>query len=169
MSESADFVTIYRSMDATAKEDCQTIAEMLTAEGIASRILDDTAPGVPEGVFEVQVAPADEERACKMIEQNPLADEAEEVDDSPGLDLETVFQAVGTLAEMQALGIKSVLEGNGIATVLVGDSVLPYLPFEVKVARDQVERAHELIAEAQSLGAAAADEAELESESEPKA
>ncbi len=42
---------------------------------------------------------------------------------------------------MEAMGIKNLLESNGIAAVLVGDSVLPNFPFEVRVARDQVERA----------------------------
>ena len=66
---------------------------------------------------------------------------------------------------MEATGIKNVLESNGIASVLVGDSVLPNLAFDVRVARDQVERARQLIAEAETVGRAAADEAELESES----
>ncbi|HEV2689331.1 MAG TPA: DUF2007 domain-containing protein [Bryobacteraceae bacterium] len=165
MSDSAELVTVYRSMDATAKVDCETIVDMLAAEGIRATILDDSAPGVPAGAFEVQVAASDAARAEKRIDEDPLPDEVEEVDDSPGLDLETIFQAIGTTAEMQADGIKNVLEANGIATVMVGDSVLPYLPFEVKVARDQAERARELIAEAQALGSAAADEAEMESES----
>ena len=164
MSDSADFVTVYRSMDATAKDDCETIVDPLAGDSITATIVDDTAPGVPEGTFEVRVATADSARAEKTIAENPLADEVEEVDDSPGLDLETIFSAVGTQAELQAMGIKSVLDAGGIATVMVGDSVLPYLAFEVKVARDQVERARALIAEAQELGPAAADEAEIESE-----
>ena len=165
MGEPADSVIVYRSMDATAKEDCETIVDLLAAEGIRATILDDTAPGVPEGVFVVQVPASDAARAEKLIEESPLPDEVEEVDDSPGLDLETIFHAIGTTAQMQAEGIKSILNANGIAAVMVGDSVLPYLPFEVKVARDQVERACELIAEAQAAGPEAAEEAEMESES----
>lgn len=165
MSDSAEQVTVYRSMDATAKDDCESIVDMLAAADISATIVDDTSPGVPEGTFEVQVAAADAAKAEKMMDENPLPDEVEEVDDSPGLDLETIFSAVGTQAEMQAMGIKSVLDASGIATVMVGDSVLPYLPFEVKVARDQAERARTLIAEAQELGPAAADEAQSESES----
>lgn len=164
MSEAAGLVTVYRSMDATAKEDCDTIVDILSAEGLSAVTVDDTSPGVPEGVFEVRVPAEAAAQAEKLIEQNPLADEVEEVDDSPALNLETVFKAVGTTGEMQALGIKSVLDAGGIATVLVGDSVLPYLPFEVRVARDQVARALELIEEAQALGPAAAEEAEVESE-----
>jgi hypothetical protein len=63
------------------------------------------------------------------------------------------------------LGVhKNVLEANGITAVMGGNSVLPYLPFEVKVAREQVDRARDLIAEAQIAGPASADEAELETE-----
>ena len=61
--------------------------------------------------------------------------------------------------------MKNLLESNGIAAVLVGDSVLPNFPFEVRVAHDQVERARLLIADAEAGGPAAAEEAELESES----
>jgi hypothetical protein len=66
---------------------------------------------------------------------------------------------------MEAMGIKNVLESSGIAAVLVGDSVLPNFAFEVRVARDQVDRARVLIADAEARGPAAAIEAELESES----
>jgi len=165
MSDSVNQLTVYRSMDTDAKDDCEAIVDLLAASSIAATIVDDTLPGVPEGTYEVRVAATDAAIAEKLIDENPLPDEVEEVDDSPGLDLETIFSAVGTHAEMQAMGIKSVLDSSGIASVMVGDSVLPYLPFEVKVARDQAERARTLIAEAEELGSAAADEAEIESES----
>jgi hypothetical protein len=164
MSVPADFVTVYRSMDATAKQDAEAVMDMLAARGVAAVMLDDSAPGVPEGAFEVKVAPADAVKAEQWIDENPLPDEVAEVDDSANLDLETVFAAVGTLAEMQAEGIKNLLESNGITTVLNGLSVLPYLPFEVRVARAEADRARELIAEAKIAGPAAADEAELETE-----
>jgi hypothetical protein len=67
------------------------------------------------------------------------------------VDLETIFHAEGSAtAEVEALAIKTLLESNGIPAVIVGDSVLPDLPFEVRVARNQVERARQLIAEGQS-------------------
>jgi hypothetical protein len=164
MSAPEDFVTVYRSMDATAKQDGEAIVDMLAARGVTAVLLDDSAPGLPEGTFEVKVPPADAAKAEQWIDENPLPDEVQEVDDSANLDLETVFDAVGTLAEMQAMGIKNLLESNGIAAVLMGDSVLPYLPFEVKVARAQTDRARDLIAEAQIAGSGAAEEAELETE-----
>jgi len=147
-------------MDASAKEDCETIAGMLTEHGLSSKIVHDSALGV----YAVQVSEADAAAAERLIDQDRVAEDATEVDDSPNLDLETIFEAVGITAEMQALSIKNVLEANGIAAVMGGNSVLPYLPFEVKVARDQVERARDLIAEAQTAGPASAEAAELETE-----
>jgi hypothetical protein len=164
MQDSADYVTVYRSMDADAEENCEAIIELLSDEGLKTVMLDDSSPGVPEGTFEVQVPAADAARAEQLIAENPLADEVEEVDDSSNLDLETIYHADGTLAEVESLGIRNVLEANGITAVLVGNSVLPTMSFEVRVAREQVERARELIAEAQIAGPAAAEEAELETE-----
>jgi len=153
-------------MDADAKEDAESIVELLTDIGIRAVLLDDEAPGVPEGVFEVQVPAQDAARAEKLIDESALPEDSEEVDDSPELDLETIFHADSTpTAEMEALSIKSFLDANGIAAVVIGDSVLPNLAFEVRVARDQADRARQLVAEAQRSGASAAAEAELESES----
>ena len=149
-------------MDADAKENCEEIVERLEDAGIEAVLLDDSATGVPEGVFEVRVPASSAAVAEKLIAENPPDDEAKEVDPSSDLDLETIASAA---SEMEATGIKNVLESNGIASVLVGDSVLPNLAFDVRVARDQVEKARQLIAEAETVGRAAADEAELESES----
>jgi hypothetical protein len=56
--------------------------------------------------------------------------------------------------------IKNPLGASGVAVVVVGKSVLPTMLFQVHVARDQVERAREVIREAQAAGPAAAEEAE---------
>jgi hypothetical protein len=120
---------------------------------------------VPEGVFEIQVPAPDAARAEEVIADNPLAEddeEAEEVDPSSELDLETIASAT---SELEAMSIKNLLDSNDIAAVLVGDSVLPNFPFEVRVARDQAERARILIANAEQTGPAAAEEAERASES----
>jgi hypothetical protein len=77
-------------------------------------------------------------------------------------DLETIFHVEGSsTGEIEALAIKNLLESNRIAVIMVGDSVLPNLPFEIKVARYDAVRARQLIAEARSAGAAAAEAAEL--------
>jgi hypothetical protein len=148
-------------MDADAKEDADCIAELLTDAGIHAVLLDDSAPGVPEGVFEVRVPPADASRAEELIAENPLPDEVEEVDDSAALDLETVASAA---SELEAMSIKNLLDSNDIATVLVGDAVLPNFPFEVRVAHEQADRARVLIASAEKTGPAAAEEAERATE-----
>jgi len=149
-------------MDADAKENCEEIVDLLDDEGIEAVLADDSAPGVPEGVFEVRVPAASAAAAEKLIAENPPDTEAEEVDPSSSLDLETIASAA---SEMEALGIKNLLETNGIAAVLVGDSVLPNLAFDVRVARDQAARSRQLVLEAKRDGPAAAEEAELESES----
>jgi hypothetical protein len=165
MSASADFVTVYRSMDAAAKEDCEAVVDMLREEGISALMLDDNSPGLVQGTFEVRVPARDAAKAEKLIAENQLPDEAEEVDDSSNLDLETVFHVEGSggLAEMQALNVKNLLESNGIGAVLVGDSVLPNLPFEIRVAREQADLARRLIADAEESGPIGADEVERQS------
>lgn len=147
-------------MDAMAKEDSEIVVEMLTAGGLSPVLLDDSAPGVPEGVYEVRVPASQAQKAEELIAENPLPDDVEEVDDSHELDLETIFHAGGTLAEVESQEIKNVLEANGVAAIVVGNSVLPNMPFEVRVARDQVQRARALLREAQAGGPAAAEEAE---------
>jgi hypothetical protein len=144
VNKEANLITVFRSMDAEAKEDAEVILELLDDEGIEAVLLDDSAPGVPEGVFEVQVAPGDQIRAEEIIADHALPEEAELVDPSSDLDLETVASAA---AELDAMNIKNLLEANGIATVLVGDSVLPNFPFEVRVAHDQASNARALIDE----------------------
>jgi len=158
MESAAELVTVYRSMDAMAKEDCERIVDILRAQAISAVMLDDDALGVVEGTFEVRVPAVDAGKAEKIIADYPLPDEVENVDDSSALDLETVFSAQGSMAEIQAMGIKNLLESNDIAAVLAGDSVLPNFPFHVKVARDQAARARQLLNEAESSGAVSADE-----------
>lgn len=72
-------------------------------------------------------------------------------------DLEIIYHAEGSsTAEIEALAIKSLLEANGIPVVMVGDPVLPNLPFEIKVASKDAQRARELIEKAQGTGPNAA-------------
>lgn len=164
MSASTDLVTVYRSMDASAKADCEIIVDLLTAQGLAAVMVDDSAKGVPEGTFEVRVPAPDAARAETLIAENPLPGDAQRVDESESLDLETVFRAQDNMAGFEALDIKNLLESNGVAAVMVGDAVLPNLGFEVRVAREHAAAARELIAEAQAAGPEAAEEAELETE-----
>lgn len=168
MSDHVNFVTVFRSADEDAEDDARAIADALTEQNLTSRLLDDTEPGVPEGVWEVQVPAEQSARAEQVIAATDLPeDEFTEVSDSHGLDSETVFMASGgPTSEMEATAVQSVLEDGGIATVLVGNSVLPNLPFEVQVAKDQAANARRLIAEAEAAGPAAAEEAERATENQ---
>jgi hypothetical protein len=141
-------------MDANSKTDCETLLALLAQHRVDAVLLDDNAPGVPEGTFEVCVPAAQASKAEALVARNPLPDEAEEVDPSSDLDLETVFQGEGG-GELQALTVKGLLESNGIAAVMVGDPVLPNLSFELKVARSQAEIARKLIAETERENAGA--------------
>lgn len=157
-------ITVYRSADDGAEEDARAVKELLSGQGIEGILLDDTAPGVPSGAWEVQVAPADSARAEELVREARLPDEdMSDVDESPGLDAETVFSSEsGT--QFEALSVKSMLEASGIAAVLVGDSVLPNLAFEVQVAKDQAGNARDVIEQAQKIGAQAAEEEERSTE-----
>ena len=157
----ADHVTVYRSMDTNAEDDSRAVLDTLTSAGISAVLLDDSTPSVPEGVWEVQVAPADAERADQILAANPPVTE----DPSAGLDLVPIFSS-GTpvTGNLEVMGLKGLLEANGITAVSTGDSVQPELPATLSVPRDQVEQAKQLIADAQASGPAAADSAEAESE-----
>jgi hypothetical protein len=167
MPADAEMVTVFRSADDDAEEDARAVNELLAAQGISSVLLDDSAPGVPAGVWEVQVPSADSARAEQLIAESSLPDEElVEVDKSPDLDTVAVFHAHGgTTSEMEAIAVKSMLEASGIAALIVGDSVLPNLSFDVHVAREHASRAQQLIAEAQAVGAQAADDEEQATES----
>ena len=150
MSAPAHLVTVYRSMDEDAEEASAAICDLLFSQGISAELVNDSAPGVPEGTYEVRVPAADSKNAERLIAQNP-PDQQSEVDTSRRLDLETVFHSEsGTTSEIEAISVKNLLEANGIMAVLVGDSVLPNLPFEVRVAREKAKLARQLIAEAEA-------------------
>jgi hypothetical protein len=88
-------------------------------------------------------------------------------DDSEDFDLVTVFSSDEHNAEMQAQAVQNVLEAGGIPAVIVGSSVLPNLPFEVRVPSSRLEEAQTLIADSEAAGPAGAEEAERASE-EPR-
>ena len=158
-----ELITVYRSMDAEAKEDAENILELVNRCRAFKRPCWMTPRPVCRKAFsKCRCPPRDAARAEELIAENPPPEEAEEVDDSSALDLEAVASAT---SEMEAMSIRNLLESNDIATVLVGDSVLPNFPFEVRVARDQADRARILIADAEKGGPAAAEEAERASES----
>jgi hypothetical protein len=80
------------------------------------------------------------------------------------LDLVPLFEKEEDLSEMEADTIKSLLEAGGISVVSVGAEMLPNLPFELRVPREQLAQARAIIADALEAGADAADEGEAASE-----
>lgn len=165
METAPELVTVYRSMDLSAKEDCEAIAARLTAEGFAAAVHDDSQLEVPVGTYAVRVPAEQGAKAEEIMAAQMDLDGAEDVDPGPGMDLETIFHSEGsTTAEFEANFIQNVLESEGVAAVIVGDSVLPNFPFEVRVATEQADKARQIVEEALASGPAAADAAELESE-----
>jgi hypothetical protein len=160
-------ITVFRSADESAGEDAANVQQMLTGEGIQAVLVDDSAPGVVEGAYEVRVDAEDQARAEQLIVQLLPEAEAEEDEGDPSsaLDLVTVFRAAGPGAEMDAMSIQSVLEAGGISAVLIGDARYPIFPQEVRVAKELEARAKQLIEEALAAGAAGAEEAEESGES----
>lgn len=160
LGEMENTVVVFRSADANAEEDAAAVLDLLTGEGIAATLLDDRAPGVPSGAWEVRVDAKDSERAEALIAEDLIEDESEQTDESHDLDLVTVFRPAGGGGEMEAMSVKAILESNGISAMLVGDARLPNLPEEVRVPREHVTQAKRLIAEALAAGPAGAEEAE---------
>ncbi|HEY3741657.1 MAG TPA: hypothetical protein VGL53_17520 [Bryobacteraceae bacterium] len=82
-------------------------------------------------------------------------------------DLVTVFRmSEGGIEGTEVLTVQQLLESNGISTVLVGDSPLPNFSEEIRVDSEDAERARQLIADALAVGAAGAEEAELDGETQ---
>jgi len=164
----ADLVTVFRSVDENAEADAKELVKMLAEEGIAATLFDDEAPGVPEGAWEVRVAPADGARADALVNESPAQDEFRdefEVDQSHDLDMVSVFSSGdGSTEGFEAQAVKNLLEASGVPAIVVNESQILGLSLQVQVARDHVTEAKRLIANAISAGPAAADEAERASE-----
>jgi hypothetical protein len=96
----------------------------------------------------------------------PMEHDEHEID-SEELDLITVFEGAGSSSEMEALQVQALLESNGIEAVLIGDTRFPNVPEAVRVAREDVERAQQLISDALAAGPAGALEAETAGETSP--
>lgn len=166
MNVPSDLVTVYRSADQNADQDAALVQEKLTQAGFQAEVFDDRTPGVVTGTYEVRVA-AGEASAAEAFIKSRSEDELESGDESHRMDLETIAATDGAISEMEAQSIRSLLISNGIHAVIIGATTLPNLGFELRVPRNEVDRAREVIAEARNAGPAAADEAEAASEGEP--
>ncbi len=156
---------MFRSADTSAQEDATAVAQLLNDAGIPAKLLDDSAPGVPQGAWEVCVSPDHSARADALIATHPLEDEIANPDQSHDLDMVTVFRSTaGTAADSEAMTVKGLLDAAGVPAVLVGDARFPNLPEHVQVPRLQAAEARRVIAEALAEGPQAAEEEEAESE-----
>ena len=70
MSGSTDLITVFRSADQYAEDQAKEARERLVAAGIEAVLLDDSAPGVVVGSWEVRVRTADR-RAAEAILATP--------------------------------------------------------------------------------------------------
>ncbi len=87
-----------------------------------------------------------------------------ELNETSGLDLVILANYHGPQAEMEVRAVESVLRAAGIESVVEGAVGFSSVPFEVSVARNQVEAAKKVLAEALAAGPAAAEQAEAELE-----
>ena len=94
-----------------------------------------------------------------------VPDDSSKHDPSHDLDMVTVFSDSGAMAEMEATGIQGVLEANDIPFTVSGNSALPVTEFSVSVPESRLGDARQALADAEAAGPAAAEQAELESES----
>jgi hypothetical protein len=165
MSPTPELTTVFRSADSRAREDAHATFALLREAGLHPVLLDESAPGVMEGSYEVRVPLEESSKAEELLAEADTETAAPVAgDDSEAHDLETVVSTDGITAEMLAIEIRSLLSANGIPAVIVGTTQLPNLGFEVRVARQDVERAQQILAEAQAAGPAAAEEAERATE-----
>ncbi len=164
MEQENALLTVFRSAEGSAEEECADVRALLADNIIAATVVGDDSPGVVAGSWEVRVATADAERALALIDAMPAVFPNNE-DPSHELDLVNIYRSESsTGAEMEAMGLKAILESNDIPAVVVGGAMMPNLPVQVRVAREDEARARVIIEEAAAAGPAAADEAELASE-----
>ena len=161
MNLQQDEVTVFRSAEPSAAEEATEVLEILEAAGVPARMLTERDPGVPVGACEVRVPASEEARAEAVLREADEIEEVQEpVDNSEDMDLEVLMETVGATAEMEAIAIRSVLAANSIPVVLVQPGPYPNLPFIVKVPRNRLDEARQVLAEAREAGPLAAEEAE---------
>ncbi len=157
MHNSNEWINIFRSADSGASDEAAAVRSALESVGIAAVTLEDDAPGVPPGTVVVRVAAAQEKQAEAALKaarnREPIP-----VDNSPRLNLVTVFEGVGPTGELEALSLRALLDANNVSSVLEGSSTIPNLPFLVKVAREQQSEALQVIAEAKAAGKETAED-----------
>ena len=156
-------ITVFRSADDSAEQDAGAIREVLQKAGLDPELLTHSEPGVSAWEVEVRV-PASQEAQARQAILDAEDAPPEPVDASHDLDLVTIYEGVGTAAEVEAVSIRSLLDANGIASVMMSAAQYPNFPWVVRVSRAMQERAESIIAEARQAGPEGAEEAEKASE-----
>jgi ribosomal protein L11 methylase PrmA len=160
MSDLPEMITIFRSADPGAEDDANTVCDMLVEAGFTAVLVDDSEPGVFEGSWEVRVPAGQAEAAEAAWAEAAAAMPAG--DPSEDLDLVALFEEGTELSELEATSLQSLLEANGITAMVVGASGLPSIPYEVRVPREQLEAAEQVVADAVAAGSEGAETAEAE-------
>src|SRR5579871_6695697 len=70
-------ITVFRSADEDARDDSAEIVRMLGEAGIPATLLDDNAPGVPAGAYEIRVAEENRARAEEVVASFTSDEQAE--------------------------------------------------------------------------------------------
>jgi hypothetical protein len=83
------------------------------------------------------------------------------------LDAEVIFSGQGTDAELEAMNIRGVLEANGITVIGTPVFPIPTLAVEIRVPKDEAERARRALEEALRAGPEAAEAEERAGEGTP--
>ena len=118
MAGDNELVTVFRSADPDAEEQAGLVQEILAQASIHAEIADDSASGVPAGVFEVRVSAARQAEAEQLIEAQ--RDTTMNVMDfSHDLDMASVFISDAADAEMLATQIRSILDARNVPSVMV--------------------------------------------------
>jgi hypothetical protein len=70
MAQENELVTVFRSAESDAEEQAGVVRDLLVGASIAAEILDDSAPGVPKGAFEVRVPAAQQAGAEEVLDSH---------------------------------------------------------------------------------------------------
>ncbi len=150
--EGESWLTIFRSAETSAEEEARELVAILQEAGLCPLLLNDRTPGVPPGAWEVRVRASEVERAEAVLRSALEAEPSDSTTDpSPELDMEPLFRAVGTSAEVEALNVRAALEAHGIPALLVQVTPYPNLEWIVSVPRKMLAQARQLLADLQSV------------------
>jgi type III secretory pathway lipoprotein EscJ len=149
-----DYTTVYRAIHRNAETDANALKNMLVQNGVDAMLVD-----AGHGTWEVRVAVADLQEALNLLADARPEEATTQANPSHEYDFVPVAATDGAISEMEAMSIQSILDANGINCVVIGANALPNLGFEVRVPREDLERAKEVILEARAAGPAAAEEA----------